>query len=103
MSEIHEVQCTERESIDTNFICEMQDSMSEETVLFWNESCSVCVQPHSQYIRDKCMSGETVLSWNQRGSVQPHREDIIGVWVYLDCQSILHMFILTEVEASALN
>ena len=35
MSEIHEVQCTERESIDINFICEMQDSMSEETVLFY--------------------------------------------------------------------
>jgi len=52
MSEIHEVQCTERESIDINFISEVQDSMSEETMLFWNESCSVCVQPHSQYIRD---------------------------------------------------
>ena len=51
------------------------------------------------------MSGETVLFWNERGSVQPRREDIIGVWVYIDCQSILHVFILTEVEAScsALN
>ena len=25
------------------------------------------------------------------------------VWVYTDCQSILHVFILTEEEASALN
>ena len=49
------------------------------------------------------MTGEIALSWNYRGSVQPHREDIIGVWVYIDCQSILHVFILTEVEASALN
>ena len=49
------------------------------------------------------MSGETVLFWNGRGSVQPHKENIIGVWVYIDCQSILHMFILTEVEASALS
>ena len=49
------------------------------------------------------MTGETALSWNERGSVQPHREDIIGVWVYIDCQSILHMFILTAVEAIALN
>ena len=49
------------------------------------------------------MSGETVLFWNGRGSVQPHKENIIGVWVYIDCQSILHVFILTEVETSALN
>jgi len=40
---------------------------------------------------------------NERGSVQPHRENIIGVWVYTDCQSILHVFILTEVEGNALN
>jgi len=32
-----------------------------------------------------------------------HTERIVGVWVHIDCQSILHMFILTEVEASALN
>jgi len=51
------------------------------------------------------MTRETVLSWSERsrGSVQPHREEIIGVWVYTDCQSILHVFILTEVEAIALN
>ena len=49
------------------------------------------------------MTGETVVSWSERSSVQPHREDIIGVWVYIDCQSILHLFILTEVEAIALS
>ena len=49
------------------------------------------------------MSRETVLLWNERCSVQPLREDITGVWVHIDCQSILHVFILTEVEASALN
>ena len=43
------------------------------------------------------MTGEIALSWNYRGSVQPHREDIIGVWVYIDCQSILHMFILSAI------
>ena len=40
------------------------------------------------------MSGETVLFWNERGSVQPHKENIIGVWVYIDCPSILHVRIL---------
>ena len=51
------------------------------------------------------MSGETVLFGNEKGSVQPHRdlEDIVGGRVYIYCQSILHVFILTEVEASALN
>ena len=44
-----------------------------------------------------------MLFWNEKGSVQPHREDIIGIWVHTDCQSILHVFILTKVEASALN
>ena len=29
-----------------------------------------------------------VLFWKEKGSAQPHREDIIGVWVYTDCQSI---------------
>jgi len=33
------------------------------------------------------MSRDLVLFWNERGSAQPHREDIIGVWVYTDCQS----------------
>ena len=27
----------------------------------------------------------------------------MGIWVYINCQSILHVFILTEVETSALN
>ena len=49
------------------------------------------------------MSRDLVLFWNERGSAQPHRQDIIGVWVYTDCQSILHVFILAEVEGSALN
>jgi len=35
------------------------------------------------------MSGGTVLSWNERGSIQPHREDIIGVWMDIDGQNIL--------------
>jgi len=44
-----------------------------------------------------------VLFWNEKGSAQPHREDIIAVWVYIDRQNILHVLILPEVEASALN
>ena len=38
-----------------------------------------------------------------RDAVYSHTERTIGVWVHTDCQTILHMFILTEVEASALN
>jgi len=36
----------------------------------------------------------------ERGSVQPHREDIVGAWVRTDCLSTFHVFTLTEVEAS---
>jgi len=49
------------------------------------------------------MCGETVSFGIERCSVTSHTERTIGVWVHIDCQSILHMFILTEVEASALN
>ena len=57
MSEIH-LRCSVQKESQLIFISEVHDSMSGETVLFWNESYSVCVQPHSQYIRDKCMSGD---------------------------------------------
>jgi len=51
------------------------------------------------------MTGEIVLFWNERGSVQPHREDMIGVWVHRlpEHTPCVHPQFLTEVEASALN
>jgi len=55
--------------------------------------CTVRQSVHRIYPWDACMSGETVLFWNERCSVQLHREDIIGVWVCIDCRSIVHVFV----------
>jgi len=53
----------------------------------------MCTATQSIYMRLMYEWRDSVI-WNERVSVQPHREDIIGVWVYIHCPSILHVRIL---------